>query len=263
MCNFRLQRYQHVVPRLDRAGALRIRRFDLPTHLAEQIDLPRRVESELIEIDGLLERPDQLLCLGRGGGTGIADAFALEDSRQSELLAVVRCGCVQARQALRARRLHLNARLDDPQVRHLEIEISRRGLIDRETRATRTRRVPALPPRRPRWAHPSNGPARAREAAENWVPPCMPGPARRPAPPGPWRGWCGGRGGRGGRASVSRSGAARLLDRREKERERNEAECQQRTIKKHVLVRQEPGLRDQGLIGLPQCALRGGRRGGP
>ena len=58
-------------------------------------------------------------------------------------------------------------------------------------------------------------------------------------------------------------GAARLLDRREEECERDEAECQQRTIKKHVLVRQEARLRDQGLINLPQRALRGGRRGGP
>lgn len=143
--DFRFERNQHVVPRLDRAGALRVRRLDLAAHLAEQIDLPRRVESELIQVDRLLERPDQLLCLSRGGRTGIADPLALEDPRQPKLLAVVGCGCIQARQTLRASRLHLNARLDDPQVRHLEIEIARRGLTDQ---LVEFRVVKLMPPER-------------------------------------------------------------------------------------------------------------------
>jgi hypothetical protein len=128
--DLRFERHQQIVARLDRAGALRIGRLDLASHLAEQIDLPGGIESQLPQVDGLLERPDQLLRLARGRRTGLADSPALEYPGEAELLARVRCGGTEPGQSLRASRLHLDARRDDPQVRRLEIEIPRRCMLD-------------------------------------------------------------------------------------------------------------------------------------
>jgi len=97
--HFGFQRDQHIVPRLERArpGG---RRLDLAAHLPNR-SISTSVEAELIQVDGLLERRDQLLCAAEPVGPEFPIPLLFR-SLPTELLAVIGGGCIQARQALRA-----------------------------------------------------------------------------------------------------------------------------------------------------------------
>jgi hypothetical protein len=130
LCHFGFERHQQIVARFDRPRAFGIRRLHGAAHLAEQVELPRRIEPELVNVHRLLERPDQLLRACRGRRTG-PEPLRFHDARQAQLLPGELCRPAQARQTLGARRLHLNSRLDDAQESGLEIQIpGRRPLLE-------------------------------------------------------------------------------------------------------------------------------------
>jgi hypothetical protein len=119
--DFGAQRHQQVVARLDDGQAVCVRRLHGPAHLAEQIQFPRGIEAQLIEIYRLFQRAEQSLLGWRRG----RNVLRLENPGEAELLAIVAGGSLEARQTLGAGLLHLAAGRHNSQEGRLEVQIAR------------------------------------------------------------------------------------------------------------------------------------------